>query len=240
VVWKKLAYFGDALAHSALLGVALGLLWYIPIQAAVFVVSLLSALALIMLHKMRGISHDTLLGIISHTLLATGLIIYAEHPRPGLSLQHLLFGDLITVSWGEVTRAFVIGLSFLIVVITFWPSILNAVVTEDIAKVEGSKTSWVQALTLITVALFVASSLPIVGVLLTTALLIIPAATARHWAQHPKQMAVLASVFGTGFVTGGIFCSLLFDTPTGPTIVVIAGIAFLVSTILRFRNVNIP
>ena len=207
MVWRRMAYFGDTLAHAALLGVALGLLLHINIGIAVVLVCLLLALLLSTLMHKRIIATDTLLGILSHASLSLGLISLSLFDHQAIDLMGFLFGDLLAIGYQDLT----------------WIALACGLVL-----VEGINVAWMRTLLMLLVAVVIAVAMKVVGVLLITSLLIIPAAAARRLSSSPEQMALLASLLGMLAVSGGLALSWFYDTPAGPSIVVIASALFFV------------
>lgn len=231
VVWRRMAYFGDTMAHSALLGVAIALWLQISSGLAVTAVCLLLALALIFLHHQSSLAVDTLLGILSHSSLALGLIAIYLIPGARTNLETLLFGDLLTVTNIEVFAIWMTALAVLLLILRFWRPLLSVTVHEDLARVDGIPVNAVRNMLMLSLALVIAIAMKVVGVLLITALLVIPAATARRFARSPGIMASLASVLGCLAVGIGIAASWYWDTPTGPSIVLGASVLFLLSLV---------
>lgn len=229
VVWRRLSYFGDTLAHSAVLGVSLGLFLAINITAAVFFVALMISILLIFLQKSGGLASDALLGLLSHSSLALGLVAIAFMSWVRIDLQALLFGDILSVSKFDVGIVWIGGLGVLSVLLFIWRQLFAATVNEELARAEGMNPDRANMIFMVLMALIIAISMKIVGVLLITALLIIPAATARRIASSPEQMAVLSSFIGIVAVGGGLFSSLTWDTPSGPSIVVMALVLFVLT-----------
>src|SRR5690606_31667979 len=196
VVWRRMAYFGDALAHAALLGVAAGLWLAIAPGLAVTLVCMLMALGLLALQRQHSLATDTLLGILSHSSLALGLIAMYLIPGARMDLEALLFGDLLAVTQGETLGIWITAVVVLALLHRLWTPLLAITVHEDLARVEGVKVGWVKTTLMLTLALVIASAMKVVGVLLITALLVIPAATARRFATGPGQMAMLGSLAG--------------------------------------------
>ena len=229
VVWRRMSYFGDTLAHSSLLGIALGILLDINLQLAVILGSVVFAVLLIVLQRNKSLSTDTLLGILAHSTLAFGMLILALSNTVQVNLVGYLFGDLLTVSTSDLW--WIIGMAALVAVllVKFWNPLLALTVHEEMAQVEGVSVTRLHALMVIMVALLIAVSMKIIGVLLITSLLIIPPAAARRFAKTPEQMALGASVTGCLAVCGGLLMSLYLDTPAGPSIVVTASLFFLLS-----------
>ena len=236
VIWQRLAYFGDTLAHSALLGVALSLWFAIDPQLAIIGACLALAGLLVFLQRQPKLATDSLLGILSHGSLAVGLVAVSLMDDVRLDLNAYLFGDLLAVGtqdlWiiGGVSTAIAIGL------IKFWNPLLNVTVHAELAEVEGFKVERLRLLLMMMIALLVAVGMKVVGVLLITALLIIPAAAARHFARSPEQMALGAVCLGCLSVAGGLSMSLSVDTPAGASIVVAAIGLFLVSLLFKRRG----
>lgn len=233
VVWQRMAYFGDTLAHAALLGVAVGLWLNIQPTLAVILVSISLALVLIGLQRQRQIATDTLLGILSHSALAAGLIALALIPGARSNRENLLFGELLTVTAAEVAMIWLTAALVLGVLYRLWRPLLATVVHEDLACVEGVATQRVAAILKLMLAVVIAIAMKVVGVLLITALLIIPAATARRFARTPEQMAVVASAVAALSVGMGLALSWFADTPAGPSIVVSASGLFAVAASTR-------
>jgi zinc transport system permease protein len=232
VVWRRMAYFGDTLAHSALLGVAFGFLVGIEPTASVIAVCLGLALLLVALQQQRRLATDTLLGIMSHGALSLGLVTISFIETVRVDLMVYLFGDILAVTrvdlgwiWGGGAVA-LLGLAFL------WRPLLRMTLHEELARVEGVPTALVRLGFMLLVALVIATAMKIVGVLLITSMLILPAATARRVARSPEAMAVGAALVGALAVSGGLAASLAWDTPTGPSIVLIASIFFALSAAL--------
>ena len=229
VVWRRMAYFGDTLAHSALLGVSLGVLLGINISITVASVPLLMALGLVLLEQRGILSLDTLLGILSHSALATGLVLISLLPDVRVDLMSLLFGDLLSVTVDDLWIIYVVAASVLVLLLLLWKPLINITVHAELASVEGVNGSVVRTALMLITALVIAIAMKIVGVLLITALLIIPAATARRISSTPEQMAVMASLVAMLTVVMGLAMSWYSDAPAGPSVVVCAALLFLLS-----------
>ena len=228
VVWRRMSYFGDTLAHSALFGIALGLLLDINLELAVIMACMLLAVVLVMLENRRGLSTDTILGILAHSSLALGLVIISFTDNQ-VNLMAYLFGDLLTVSTSNLIW---IGLAVVIVLgVLFknWNRLLTITLHEELAQVEGLNVLQLRLLLMMLIALIVAVSMKVVGVLLITSLLIIPPACARAFTKTPETMSAFASMVGCIAVCGGLAASWFWDTPTGPSIVVATSILFVMS-----------
>lgn len=233
VVWMRMAYFGDTLAHSALLGVALGLLLDINLQLSVLLLAVVVAVALLGLQQRSRLATDTLLGILSHGSLAIGLVAISFRDDIRIDLLAYLFGDILAVSTHDVLRIWagaVVGLALLT---WLWRPLLNLCVHPELAEVDGVRVARIRLVFMLLVAIVIAVAMKIVGVLLITALLIIPAAAARPFSTDPEHMAVGASLIGALSVAGGLLASLYLDTPAGPSIVTAAALLFVVSQLRR-------
>lgn len=227
VVWRRLAYFGDTLSHAALLGVALAFLFEINITLAVFAVSVMISLALLLLQKRATLSSDALLGLLSHSALALGLVALAFMTWVRMDLMGLLFGDILAVSKIDIAVIWTGGVAVLVVLALIWRPLFAATVSAELAEAEDMHPDRANLIFMILMATVIAMSIKIVGVLLITAMLIIPAATARRFASGPEQMAVFASLAGMAAIVLGLEASLRWDTPSGPSIVVAALVLFL-------------
>lgn len=235
IVWRRMAYFGDTLAHSSLLGVALALLLSISPTLSVIATCLVLALILVMLQQQKGLASDTLLGILSHTSLAVSLVAMALMPDIKVDLLSLLFGDLLTVTGKDVVIIYAISLFAILLLLKLWNPLLAITIHEELAKVEGIPVTAVRTAFMLIIALVIAIAMKVVGVLLITALLVIPAATARRFANTPEQMAIFASLIGCSAVIFGLSCSWYLDTPVGPSIVLSTGILFLLSLTKKYN-----
>ncbi|MBS28821.1 MAG: hypothetical protein CL566_07870 [Alphaproteobacteria bacterium] len=229
IVWRRLAYFGDTLSHSALLGVALALILQVNITAAVFVVSAIIALSLLSLQRRSSLSSDSLLGLLAHASLALGLVVLTFLPTVRVDLLSFLFGDILAVSVTDLVVIYVGGAAVTLVLVLVWRALFAATVNYEVAEAEGMRPDRANVIFILLMATVIAISMKIVGVLLITALLIIPAATARRMARGPEAMALVSAVIGVISVVAGLFASLEWDTPSGPTIVVAALVLFLLA-----------
>lgn len=232
VVWRRMAFFGDTLAHGALLGAALSLGVGISLYPGVVVVCLLLALLLVALQQQHHLASDTLLGIVAHTTLAAGVIAVMQTDVQ-VDLFAFLFGDLLAVQWSQLAWLWGGSALIVIMVVAHWRSLLSITVSEDLARVEGVPVLRTRLVLMLLLALLIAGAIRTVGVLLITSLLVIPPAAARRLAATPERMAVLASVIGLLAVFGGLALSWFADTPVGPSIVVAAAGLFLLSLLRR-------
>jgi zinc transport system permease protein len=238
VVWRRMAYFGEALAHSSLLGVVLGIVLGILPWVAVLGVSMTVAVLLYAMDQSKRATLDAAIGIIAHGALATGLVLLAFVETARVDLFAYLFGDVLAVTWHDLWLIYGGGAVIMGVLAHFWHAMLSVVVSEEVASVEGVNIPQTKLVYLLMLAVVVAAAMKIVGVVLIVALLIAPASTARQIAHSPEQMAVLASLAGVLSVIGGLWGSYQFDTPAGPSIVMAAIGLFVVALCFGNRPVR--
>lgn len=237
LVWRRMAFFGDTLSHSALLGVALGFLLGVNLNIGVFGICAVIAVLLVKFPQSNNLSNDTLLGIFSHSSLALGLITISFLDSQRVDLMALLFGDVLATTIFDIKLIYLSGIAILGVLIAIWKPLLSLTVDEELAIVEGISVKAINLLFMLLLAIIVALAMKVVGILLVTSLIIIPAASARRFSNSPEQMAFLAIVGGCFSVAVGLWGSLEFDTPSGPSIVVAAFIMFVVSSFIpNFRS----
>jgi zinc transport system permease protein len=236
VVWRRMAYFGDTLSHAALLGVAIGLLLDVNPSIAVIVGCLLLALLLVTLQQPQPLAADTLLGVLAPSTLSLGLVLLSFNREVRIDLMGYLFGDLLAVSPTDLL--WIIGGCALVLMtlLALWRPLLAITVHEQLAQVEGLPVAALRLCLVLLIALVIALAMKIVGVLLITSLLIIPAAAAQRHARSPEQMAVTASALGVLAVCAGLTLSWYQDTPAGPSIVVAAALLFLLSLAIPKGN----
>jgi zinc transport system permease protein len=231
VVWRRMAYFGDATAHAAILGVALSLAFSLPVFAGALMVALAMA-SLATLLSGQGYAMDTLLGVMAHSALAFGLVGVSFLTNVRIDVMAYLFGDILAVSRADLAVIWGGAATVLALVAWRWSALLTATLSPDLARAAGIDPKREQLVLTLALAVVVAVAIKVVGVLLITAMLIIPAATARPFSRTPEAMAVIASVIAMASAWGGLRASYMFDTPTGPTIVCIVAILFCLSTLV--------
>jgi len=226
VVWRKMAYFGDTLSHSALLGIAMGILLGLHTSLTMLLVCLAIAVLVVWMDRRQKLSHDTLLGIFAHSSLSLGLVALSLVEGLRIDLMSYLFGDILAVSDHDLMLILAGSLLVLIVLMLIWRPLLTMTIHEQMARVEGIPVDMIRLVFMMLLATVVAVAMKLVGVLLITSLLIIPAATARSFSRAPEQMAMYSALIGFLAVGGGLLMSLNWDTPTGPSIVVAASLLF--------------
>ena len=229
VVWRRMAYFGDSLAHSALLGVTLGFLLHVDLQLGVAATCAAVALLVGLLQQQQRLPTDTLLGILAHSGLALGLVALSFAGTLRLDLMGYLFGDVLAVGRTDLLWIWLGGAGVLLVLAIYWRRLLLTTVHEELARAEGIAVLPVRLVLMLMLAVTIAVAMKIVGILLITSMLILPAAAARRFARSPEEMAALAAALGILAVGLGLSGSLTYDTPSGPSIVVAALLIFIVS-----------
>lgn len=229
VVWKRLSYFGETLAHSSLLGVALGYIFSINISITVFMVSSIVAILLFLLNERTELTSDSLLGLLSHSSLSIGLLVVGYLSYIRFDMMGLLFGDILAVNKFDILIVWGCGGLFIFILYIIWKSLLAGTVNRDIASSENMSPRRSELIYMILLSGLIAISIKIIGILLITGLLIIPAAMARNISNSPIQMILISIIVGVTSTVGGLFTSLTFNTASGPSILVIALIFFILS-----------
>lgn len=234
VVWRRMAYFGDATAHAALLGVALALMTSLPVAAGTLAVAVAMGLAVAAL-AVRGETADAALGVLSHGALAVGILAIGFAPGTGPGLDAYLFGDILAVGRGDLALIWAGSAGVAAVLAWRWQRLLTATLSSELAQSAGISPPREQLVLTLALALTVALALKVVGALLIAALLVIPAAAARNVARSPEAMALLAIAAGMGSVAAGLALSLRLDSPAGPSIVAAAAGLYALSLLVRRR-----
>ncbi len=225
VVWRRMAYFGDATAHAAILGVALALLFSVSIPLGILLVCLAMGL-LVGTVAGRDISPDSLLGVLSHSALALGLVAVSLMPDARVDLEAYLFGDILVVSRVDLLVIWGGALVVCGVLAWRWQAMIAEILSTDLAYAAGLNPKRDRILLTLLVATVVAVSIKVVGALLITAMLIIPAAAARLVSRGPESMAAIATLTGAVAAVGGLYGARALGTPAGPSIICCAAAAF--------------
>lgn len=236
VIWRRMAFFGATLAHSALLGIALGFLLDINLTLGLVVGGGAIALLLAAAEGRPGLATDTLLSILGHGALAAGLIALAFVHGIRIDLMGYLFGDILAVGVGDVYLTLGLGALALAATAALWRPLLRVAVHAEMAAVEGVPVAAVRIGFMVLLAVVVAVALKVVGILLVTSLLVMPAAAARPFARTPEAMAVIAAGLGLVSVGGGIGGSYVWDLPAGAAIVCVAAALFALSLLVPVRR----
>ena len=238
IVWRRLSYFGDTIAHSALLGVTIAYAMNFNLIIAVFVVSCLLAISLLFLQRRTSLPDDALLGLLAHSVLAIGLVLLGILSFIRIDLMGLLFGDILSVNFTDVLFVWIGGGVVLTILILIWRPLFAGTVNLELAKAEGLNPDLATTIFTLLIASVIAISIKIVGILLITGLLIIPAAASRNLSSTPIQMAIISSIIGVCSVVIGLQTSMIWNTSTGPTILVITLGVFII-TLLPLKKLLI-
>lgn len=229
IVWRRMSYFGDTLAHSTLVGISLALLLNVNIYIGLITVSLIIASLLAALTKQKWLASDAVLGILSHTTLAIGLIAATAIKGVRVDLLSYLYGDILAVNLQDIAYILVVIVIVAVLLVGLWRWLLSATIHSDLARVEGVAVGITNWAFIVMLALVFAVAIKLVGALLITALLIIPASAARRFARSPETMVAIASIIGCAAVVLGFLASINWDWPTGPAIVVATATIFVAS-----------
>ena len=238
IVWRRLSYFGDTIAHSSLLGVVISYALNFNLILTVFIISCFIALSLLFLQKKTNLPDDALLGLLSHSVLAIGLVLLGLLSFIRIDLMGLLFGDILSVNFTDILFVWIGGSIVLILLIWIWRPLFAGTVNLELAKAEGLNPELANAIFTLLIAAVIAIAIKIVGILLITGLLIIPASASRNLSSTPIQMAILASLIGVTSVVLGLFSSLTWNTSTGPAILSIA-MGIFILTLLPWKKLLI-
>lgn len=238
IVWRRLSYFGDTIAHSSLLGVVISYALNFNLILTVFIISCFIALSLLFLQKKTNLPDDALLGLLSHSVLAIGLVLLGLLSFIRIDLMGLLFGDILSVNITDILFVWIGGSIVLILLIWIWRPLFAGTVNLELAKAEGLNPELANAIFTLLIAAVIAIAIKIVGILLITGLLIIPASASRNLSSTPIQMAILASLIGMISVVLGLLSSLTWNTSTGPAILSIA-MGIFILTLLPWKKLLI-
>ncbi len=236
VLWRRMAYVGETLAHTALFGVALGLLLEVGLIFGMIGTVALAALLLGLAQRNKRLGSDALLGILASFSLAAGVILVSFAGSARIDLFSFLFGDILAVRPVDLVAIYVTAAVGLGVLALLWRPMLAATLHEELARIDGVRVDLINLLLMLLMALVIAVAGRMVGILLVVALLVIPAATARRFAATPERMAVLAALVGIVAVAAGLWGSFAWDTPTGPSMVVAASVLCLLAWIVPRRR----
>ena len=237
IIWRRLSFFGDTLAHSALLGVTLAFSFDINIAFSVFIISSAIALILLKLQKTTNLPGDALLGLLAHSSLAVGLVVIGFLSFIRFDIMGLLFGDILAVTENDLIIIWVGGAIILFVLKLIWKPLFASTVNYELAEAEGMKPERVNAIFTILMAAIIAISIKMVGLLLITGMLIIPAAMARNISNNPKQMVLFSIIGGLLSVVMGLFGSLEINTPSGPSIIT-AGLILFILSLIKIKKLS--
>ena len=229
VVWRRMSYFGDTLSHAALLGIAFGFLFNINLFYAVIFITLLLALGLLWLESQKQLPIDTLLGILAHSALSLGLVVISLMKNISIDLMGYLFGDLLSVTYSDLFPIIICVMLIGTLLLWQWNNFLFITVSEELAFSNGINIQFTKLLLTFLLAFTIGIAMKFVGALIITSLLIIPAATAKYYSKTPESMALIAITIGMLSIIGGLLFSFIYDTPTGPSVVLSNTCLFFIS-----------
>ena len=235
IIWRRLSFFGDTLAHAALLGVTMAVFFEINIAFSVFLISSVVALILIKLQKSTKLPGDALLGLLAHSSLAVGLVVIGFLTSIRFDVMGLLFGDILAVNQNDLLLIWIGGALILLILRFIWKPLFASTVNHELAEAEGMEPNKFNAIFTVLMAAVIAISIKIVGLLLITGMLIMPAAMGRNLSNNPQQMVKLSVIGGLLSVIIGLFSSLQLNTPSGPSIITAALILFCIS-LIKFKR----
>ncbi len=239
MLWQRMIYFGEALSHAGLLGVGLAVLISgVPYGLMTGLVCLLLGVLLRLLERQSAIGSDALVGVLSHAVLAVGLIVMSSLSTARVNVQGLLFGDILAIEPRMVWVSLSVALGIACLLKRYWAALISAIVYAPLAQIEGVPVERLRTYYVLLLSLVIALSIKIIGVLLITALLVIPAASARLVSRSPERMALIASAIGVFSVWVGFGCAYLQDWPPGPSIVVVASGVFVSLYVLNKNDNN--
>lgn len=240
VVWRRMAYFGDGLAHSALLGVAVSLFIGMNDQIGMVLIAVLFAISLLWLRAQGMLANDTLLGILAHAALSLGIIAMALLGLEDAEVHDYLLGDLTRIS--PQTLPWLIGACGLAfgLLLRLWPGLVLMTSSEELAQAEGILVRRYEFVLMLLLGALVAAAVQLVGVLLITSLLIIPASTARLFTKSPESMAIAGGLIAAVSMLIGLPLAEKMAVPIGPAIVsfsvaLFLGVVLGRAVILRLR-----
>ena len=236
VIWRRLSFFGDTLSHAALLGVTFSISFDVNISLSVFIVSSIVAIILIRLQKNTNLAGDALLGLLAHSSLAIGLVVLGFLSFIRFDIMGLLFGDILSVTLNDLLIIWIGGAVIILILTLIWKPLFASTVNYEIAEAEGLSPEKYNILFTILMAAIIAISIKMVGLLLITGMMIIPAAAARNLSNSPKQMVIISIIFGLLSVLIGLYASLEINTPSGPSIITTSLLFFILSLFRLKKN----
>lgn len=229
VIWRRLSFFGDTLSHAALLGVTFSISFDINVSLSVFIISSLVAIILLRLQKKTNLAGDALLGLLAHSSLAIGLVVLGFLSFIRFDIMGLLFGDILSVTLSDLLIIWIGGGVIILILTLIWRPLFASTVNYEIAEAEGLSPEKYNILFTILMAGIIAISIKMVGLLLITGMMIIPAAAARNLSNSPKQMVIISVIFGLLSVLIGLYASLEINTPSGPSVITTSLLFFILS-----------
>ncbi|WP_353279320.1 metal ABC transporter permease [Wolbachia endosymbiont (group B) of Xanthorhoe designata] len=232
MIWQRLSYLGDSLSHSSLLGIALALIFNISPSVSIMLIAIMFAI-LLSLNFNKLYSADTILNIVTNVVLSSSLILISFLPSGNNSIISSLFGDILMIDQSNIISIFLTSVIVTLILIFRWRYWLMISINQDLATVEKVNVNFVRLEFLIILAIFIAISAQLIGILLIAAFLLIPAASARLISKTPMQMIIVATVFSVISGVSGLILSASFDLLTGPAIILIAAVYLIIAYFIR-------
>lgn len=231
VLWRRVTFLGDAISHSATLGVVLGVMLGIDTLVPVLITSILFVFLVVYLKKKH--TSDTLVAVFANGFLALGLLVAAMMKDLRVDILSYLFGDLLIVNELDIIAILSLGILILLWLRYRWRKLISLSISEDLAVAEGINVKGLELEFMMVMALLISVSVKIVGILLLSSMLVVPAATARNISTTPSQMVLYSVIIGAIVTGGGIVISAMFDCPSGPAIIMVAIFCYLISLVIR-------
>ncbi|CAL1329508.1 zinc ABC transporter permease subunit ZnuB [Candidatus Providencia siddallii] len=238
IIWNRMSYFGDTIAHSSILGIAFGLLLNINPFYTTIVVLLILTFILVFIEKQSKFNIDTFLGIIAHSSLSFGLVIISFIKNIRIDFMSCLFGDLLSINYNDILIISIMVFIISMLIFINWNKLLSITTNYELAFVEKINIKKIRLLLLLMIAITIGITMKFIGILIINSLLIIPAAIARFFSKTPEEMAIISIIISIISITTGLFFSTYYDTPTGPSIVLCSTILFILSFIIKIKNIN--
>lgn len=233
IVNNKMAFFSDSLGHSAICGIAIGMLFGIAntnISMILFAIAFAILLNTVK-HKV-AYGADTIISVFSSVAIALGLAILASM---GSFNQYasILVGDILSINWNEITYLFISA----VVILVFWYFTFNKLhsisINTSLAKSKGIKVEQIDNIFVVLIAIIVMISIRWIGILLINSLLILPAASSRNVAKNMRQYHLFSIVFSMVSGIAGLVISYYFDIPTAPMIVMLSGLIYFITFFIK-------
>lgn len=232
MLWRKIPYIGDSIAHASVLGIVFALFYNINVEISIIVTAVLFVGIIVYLRNER--INDILVVIFSYGFLAVGLfLINFINNSQQTDIFAYLFGDILLVTTSDIIYVSCISLLILVWLYYRWEAVLLSSINEDLAIIQGYNTKRIELELMIAVAFVVSFALKIIGALLVTALLITPAIVARNVSFNPVSMVIKAVLIGVLSVSCGLLLSYFVDSPSGPSIILINILVFILSLLYK-------
>ena len=233
VVLRRMSFFADAIGHAALTGIALALLLDINPFLSAIVYSLLVAVGIATTRRRTNLPFDTLLGVFFSASVALGVILVQRTAGYQANLISFLFGDILTVSNFDLVLIVLTTLITTGVLVVLGKKFISITFNPNLARAEGIAVDTYELIFLLILAALIALAIKFVGIILVTAMLIIPAASAQNLAASLSRMFLLSALFGLISAIAGMLASVSFNTASGPTVILAATVIFAASLLLR-------